>query len=220
MYYYFFTSLYLLSVFVYTLLSFFSLLSWPLPSWPFLFNSWLLILTFFLQLYILFWSHNNFKPHLFSSSFLSLLMCFFFLLACFFSPYLSCLSSPLLYSSLIKSSHFFCSLFCIFCSSRIFYYLRYIFFINTFIIYLLFSLFLLSCLLLSLSHFSPFFLPFSSIITCPNQAKFREDLYDIAKLFIDNFELLDHSDKFVALMTSREPQILKCLGKFLVSTDV
>jgi len=58
------------------------------------------------------------------------------------------------------------------------------------------------------------------LITCPNQAKFREDLYDIAKQFIDNFEMLNHSDKFVALMTSREPEILKCLGKFLVSTDV
>ena len=58
------------------------------------------------------------------------------------------------------------------------------------------------------------------LIACPNQAQFREDLYNIAKQFINNFELLNNSDKFVTLMTSREPEILKSLGKFLVSADV
>ena len=51
------------------------------------------------------------------------------------------------------------------------------------------------------------------LIACPNQTQFREHLYDIAKQLINNFELLNKSDKFVALMTSQEPEILNCLGK-------
>ena len=58
------------------------------------------------------------------------------------------------------------------------------------------------------------------ILICPNQSMCRVDLLKVAKTLINNFEQLNDSEKFIAIMTSREPELLKNLGKFLVNADV
>ena len=45
-------------------------------------------------------------------------------------------------------------------------------------------------------------------------------LFDVASNTVPNFQQLRNPDKFVAIMTTREPELLKLIGKFLLSADV
>ena len=58
------------------------------------------------------------------------------------------------------------------------------------------------------------------LLVCPNQGVVREMLFDLASNTVPNFQQLSNHDKFVAIMTTREPELLKLIGKFLLSADV
>lgn len=58
------------------------------------------------------------------------------------------------------------------------------------------------------------------LLVCPNQGVVREMLFDVASNTVPNFQQLSNHDKFVAIMTTREPELLKLIGKFLLSADV
>ena len=57
------------------------------------------------------------------------------------------------------------------------------------------------------------------LIVCPHNTLSREDLFKIANDHIENFEQLNKEDKFKTIMKSKEPELLKSLGKFLVNID-
>ena len=59
-----------------------------------------------------------------------------------------------------------------------------------------------------------------ALIDCPNNESMRQSLFELAAHHVDNFQMLDNRNKFKFVMCSKEPEVLKCLGKFLVDVDV
>ena len=57
------------------------------------------------------------------------------------------------------------------------------------------------------------------LIVCPHNKLSREELLKVANDYIDNFEQLISEDRFKTIMKSKEPELLKSLGKFLVNVD-
>ena len=57
------------------------------------------------------------------------------------------------------------------------------------------------------------------LIVFPHNTLSREDLFKIANVHIENFEQLNKEDKFKTIMKSKEPELLKSLGKFLVNIE-
>ena len=57
------------------------------------------------------------------------------------------------------------------------------------------------------------------LIVCPHNKLSREELLKVANDYIDNFEQLNSEDRFKTNMKSKEPELLKSLGKFLVNVD-
>ena len=58
------------------------------------------------------------------------------------------------------------------------------------------------------------------LLICPNGQTHREDLIRIANMNIGNFVQLNTEEKFKTIMSTKEPELIKSIGKFLVNIDV
>ena len=58
------------------------------------------------------------------------------------------------------------------------------------------------------------------LLICPNGQTHREDLIRIANMNIGNFVQLNTDEKFKAIMSTKEPELIKSIGKFLLNIDV
>ena len=58
------------------------------------------------------------------------------------------------------------------------------------------------------------------LILCPSNSISRDHLFNVTKRYITNLDNLDNADKFKAIMTSKEPEMIMELGKFLLIADV
>ena len=59
-----------------------------------------------------------------------------------------------------------------------------------------------------------------SLINCPSNTPMRQHLFNIARIDVNEFDLLDDISKFKSIMCLKESEILRSLGKFLIDIDV
>jgi exonuclease III len=58
------------------------------------------------------------------------------------------------------------------------------------------------------------------LLLCPQHALYRDNLIHVARVHINNFDSLNNVNKFINIMTSKEPDLLKALGTFLIKVDI
>lgn len=59
-----------------------------------------------------------------------------------------------------------------------------------------------------------------SLIICPNNTSLRLRLFDLARVYIYDFDIMNDTNKFRSIMCSKESELLRCLGKFLIDIDM